>query len=409
MPLTNHKPEIFSAGIVTVCIGADIAKQLERTIAKRPWLVNFSSFDAYISAMRRPSFSPQIKISDTCIAFVDFDKNPKEAAETTQYLKQMFASKITVIAIAKGAEPALILKAMQAGCGEFIYKPVNEAALNELLDRLDKNWTTSVQKPDNTGSIVSFFGAKGGVGTTTLAVHLAIYLAQCHKKRVLLIDQHPELGHVCVYLGLDGSNYHFHEVIRNIHRLDSELLHGFVAKHSSGLEVLSSPDTCDGAKAIDSDSLARTLEFLRSEYDFVVMDCASSFEDDGAAIIEASEYVYLVATPEVGAIRDLSRYVDKLILLENMAPKLQLVINRSSSPYTIQIEQIRKAMKLPIAIEMPNSYPELMRSDNLGEPISPKSDSELARHFIKWANTLAGSSQAQTPFKISRRLFSMWW
>ena len=63
------------------------------------------------------------------------------------------------------------------------------------------------------GSVLSFFGAKGGVGSTTLAVHLAMYLVQCHQKRVLLIDNHPELGHVCVYLGLDGSRFHFNEVV----------------------------------------------------------------------------------------------------------------------------------------------------------------------------------------------------
>lgn len=408
MPSTNNKPEILSAGIVTVCIESDIANQLERMIRKRSWIVNFSNFDAYISSIRRPSFSPQMKSSENCIAFVDFDKTPDEATKTAQYLKQIFAGKLTVIAIAKTSKPELLLEAMRAGCNEFLHKPINEIVLNELFDRIEKNWLTFAQKNTKSGSIISFWGAKGGVGTTTLAVHLAIYLVQCHKKRVLLIDQHTELGHICVYLGIDGSNYCFHEVVRNVNRLDSELLHGFIAKHSSGLEILSSPDTCGGEKSIDSDSLTRTLEFLQSEYDYVIIDGPCTFRDTGIAIIEASEYFYLVTTPEVGAIRDLSRYVDKLILFENMLPKLHLVVNRSSSPYTIQVEQIKKAIKLPIAVEIPNCYPELMRSDNLGEPISPKSDSALAKAFTKWADIVAGSRQDNALIKKSKRLFTMW-
>ena len=123
---------------------------------------------------------------------------------------------------------------MRAGCSEFLYKPYNEAVLLESLHRMQEQLATPSVKNVAHGSVLSFFGAKGGVGSTTLAVHLATYLVENHQKKVLLIDNHLELGHVCVYLGLDGSRYHFAEVVRNVNRLDSELLRGFIAKHPSG-------------------------------------------------------------------------------------------------------------------------------------------------------------------------------
>ena len=58
--------------------------------------------------------------------------------------------------------------------------------------------------------------------------------------------------------------------------------------------------------------MAQTLDFLRGEYDYVLVDCASTLDDTNMAVIEASNQVYLVATPEIGAIRDLSRLVDNL-------------------------------------------------------------------------------------------------
>jgi pilus assembly protein CpaE len=240
--------------------------------------------------------------------------------------------------------------------------------------------------------VVTFFGAKGGVGTSTLAIHLAMYLVQVHQKKTLLIDNHPELGHACIYLGIDGSRYHFHELVRNLSRLDSELLRGYIATHSSGLEVLSSPDVCGGRKATDPESMAQTLDFLRGEYDFVVVDCPTSLDETNLAVIEASNQVYLVATPEIGAVRDLSRHVDSLSQGEQNVEKVKVVINRFSAQHAVSVEQIEKAIRLPVTIKLPNSYSEVVRSGILGEPISPKQKSDFSSQILKWVNGLVGSS-----------------
>lgn len=127
---------------------------------------------------------------------------------------------------------------MRAGCNDFIGTVFDGATFAETLSRLDQQWATKSARHSARGAVLTFIGAKGGVGTSTLAVHIAIYLVECYQKKVLLIDNHPQLGHVCVYLGIDGSRYNFHELVRNLSRLDSELLRGYIATHSSGLEIL---------------------------------------------------------------------------------------------------------------------------------------------------------------------------
>ena len=403
--------KIFTVAVVTVCLDADTAERAVQSVEKMPWMVTASSFEAYISAARRPYIGPQLKSAEACIAIVDFDHKPEEAVETTKYLQQLFPGKITVIALAQSREPELLLLAMRGGCTEFLHKPLKLDAFHEVLRRLERQWTATSSRPVNSGSILSFFGAKGGVGTTTLAVHLAMYLVQCHGKRTLLIDNHAELGHVSVYLGVDGSRYHFNEVVRNVSRLDSELLQGFVAKHPSGLEVLSSPDICGNMNYMDPDAISKTLEFLRTEYDFVILDCATALDESALAVIDVSSRVYLVATPEIGAIRDLSRYVDNLMQVDYTTEKMHVVINRFSSRYAVSVEQIEKAIRLPIAIRLPNSYIELVRSVNLGEPVSPKTKSDFAAQIIKWSNTLAGASSvaAEAPQQQKKSAFVAMW
>ena len=119
--------------------------------------------------------------------------------------------------------------------------------------------------------------------------------------------------------------------MRNLSRLDSELLRGYIATHASGLEVLSSPDVCGGRKATDPESMAQTLDFLRGEYDYVIVDCPTALDETTLSVIEASNQVYLVATPEIGSIRDLSRYVDSLSQNDQNTEKVKVVINRFSA------------------------------------------------------------------------------
>lgn len=399
----NINSAIYNVAVITVCVEPMTADRIVRAVEQMPWLVSASSFETYVTAVRRPYFAPAMKSANVVIAVVDFDADTEQAIETTKYLQQMFPGKVTVIALAEVSDPALLLLAMRAGCNEFLYKPFNLNALVETLNRIEDQRSEQTVRVAAHGSLLSFFGAKGGVGSTTLAVHLAMYLVEGHKKRTLLIDNHPELGHICVYLGIDGTRYHFNEVVKNVNRLDSELLRGFIAKHPSGLDVLSSPDVCGGTKPLDPDSVTKTLEFLRGEYDYILVDCATSLDETNLAVIDASTRVYLVATPEIGAIRDLSRYVDSLMQTEDGTDKMQVVINRFSSRYAVDVEQIEKAIRLPVSIRLPNSYTELVRSANLGEPVSAGKKTEFTIQFTKWANSVVGAATSSTPVPATKK------
>jgi pilus assembly protein CpaE len=382
----------LSASIVTVSVGEEQIQGLIDAAETIAWVLTTADFESYISAARRPNISQQIKSSDICIAIVDFDKNIEQAVESVLYLRNIFSGKVSIVALSKSKDPEVMLVAMRNGCNEFLAKTFDQDDLIQLFERLAQQRDSLPVRNAASGTVLSFFGAKGGVGSTTLAVHLALYLVQCHQKRTLIIDNHPELGHICVYLGIDGTRFHFHELVRNVTRLDSELLRGFTAKHSSGLEVLSSPDVCGGTRTVDGESVSKLLEFLRTEYDYIVVDCSTALHESDLAVLEGSDHVYLVATPELGAIRDLSRYVDNLTRIETTTEKMHVVINRFSSRYAVKVEQIEKAIRLPIAIRLPNSYTELVRSVNLGEPIAPSRKSEFSMQFIKWAASLAGAA-----------------
>lgn len=391
MSSSSYSPGIPSVALITVSIDPALAEQIAASVSLRPWTSHRADCEGYISAERRPPFPQPVKSAHYCIAVIDLDKDMDQAIEAAAYIQEMFSGKAALVARSVSQDHDILLRAMRAGFNDFIGSTYNEIAFAETLVRINQLWTTRAASNAVRGSVVSFLGVKGGVGTTTLAVHVAMYLVQSHKKKTLLIDNHPQLGHACVYLGIDGSRHSFNELVRSLNRLDSELLRGYIATHSSGLEVLSSPDICGEAKPTDPSSMAQTLDFLRGEYDYVIVDCPATLDETNIATIEASNQVYLIATPEIGAVRDLSRHVDALSQNEGNKDRVKVVVNRFSSQHAVSLEQVEKAIRMPVFMKLPNTYAEVVRSGVLGEPISPKQKSEFGAQITKWVSTMAGS------------------
>lgn len=406
MTRTATSTPSLALALLTVCVDQDSAQRLERATESQPWELTHESFDEYVSAMRRPAVSTEVKTADAVLAIIDFDRDSHSAQQTAAFLQQLFFGRVFIAALSSRNDGDLVLAAMRAGCNELLKKPIDTRQLGDMLDRQNRQWSATMGQHRSAGQILSFFGSKGGVGTTTIAVNLAHSLARL-QKRVLLIDNHAEYGHVCLYLGVDGNRYHFHELIRNVNRLDSELLRGFIAKHAGGLEVLSSPESHDPNRNIDPDAMERTLEFLRGEYDYVILDCETSLTEVNLAVMDSSDQICLVATPEIGAVRDLSRYIDNLSRNERATAKLHIIVNRHSSNGSIAIEQIEKAIRLPVQTRITNSYAECQRAINLGEPVSAEKKTEFVSQISKWAANLSGTNGAQSA-KTARKKFSLW-
>jgi pilus assembly protein CpaE len=403
----GHNADALEVALLTVHVDEKTLEQIREAASHLPWTLVPIDYENYFSTTKLPPLTQRAIQAQACVAVVNFDRDPELALQTAECLRQSFYHKIAILALSSTTDPDLLLSAMRAGYSEFLASPFDAEEFAEVLARLDHRWSATIGRPQNTGKILSFFSAKGGVGTTTLAVHLAMYIIWGYGKKVLLVDNHAQLGHVALYLGMDGSHHHFYDLVQNVSRLDQELLRGFIATHPSGLDVLSSPDVYGGVWKSDTDSVERTLEFLSTQYDFVLLDCEASFEDISLAVIALSNWIYLIATPEIGAIRDLSRYVDGLIQNEQATKKLQVVINRYSSHEAVTIEQIEKAVHLPIAIKISNNYSQLVQAVNIGEPVAADSKSEFSQQMTKWAAAVVGAS-APALQEPARKRFGLW-
>jgi pilus assembly protein CpaE len=333
------------------------------------------------------------------IFVVDFDANPDRARRTVHQIRDVLPAAVIFAASSK-SEPEQIINAMRSGCSEYLVKPFEQGRLTQALGEFERLRREQIT-PSRKATMITLLGVKGGVGVTALAVHLATFAARMNGGKTLLIDQHPDLGDVSVYLGMGQQHhqYHFYELVANVHRLDEELLQGFVLRHESGLHVLSSPDAFDTMKLTAGASIDSALETLKGMYEIIVIDCAPGLTRFNVSCVDKSEKVALITTPEVPSVRNLARYLDHLGRFNCPEDKIDVVINRDSKRNSISRQQVEKAIKRPVNIAVPNDYNELIEAINTGRPLLPDGGSELVNSLKHWALSLSTSGGISVPAK----------
>jgi pilus assembly protein CpaE len=335
------------------------------------------------------------------VAIVDMDNNFEAALETAEVLQKLPSPRVLSVAISGESGPDAVLRAMRAGFSEFLSKPVTGEQLAEVVSRFQERQTAVPTAQYSSGKVITLSGVKGGVGTTTLAVHLALALQKKFNKNTLLLDHHMQLGHVCLQLGLKPGMYHFDELCRNVDRLDAELLRGLVTRHSSGLDVVGSTDICTIGKAGAAEEVQRVLNFLRRQYDFVIID-SSVHEDD---LSSQSDEIFMVATPDVAAVRDAARFQDRYRLYESLSRRVRIVLNRANQPQGLTTESVEDTLGCSV-IAIANQSSDLLRAVNSGEPLDMTKKSEFMAGIVKWAERLAGPSSETVIDKKAK--FPLW-
>src|SRR5437868_8371512 len=293
--------------VIAVCMDRTSYSALSHFVGTIPGAMLVGDLDHYHSADRE--IDRALSRGKTRVCIVDYDQNPADAIWLTERMRSEHPD-VSVFAASSSSEPERIIGAMRAGSAEYLLKPVQHERVLEALARVEAKQKERARSKVR-GKIITVLGAKGGTGVTTLALHLALELA-AEQRKCLLVDQHPALGDVSLYLGTGRHQYSFYELASNTDRLDQELLRGFLLHHDSGLDLLDSPEAVDALHGAPPSSVEYTLAFLAELYQFVVVDCAPGLTDGTLASIAQSDKVAIIMTAELPSVRNAVRYMEHL-------------------------------------------------------------------------------------------------
>jgi pilus assembly protein CpaE len=381
---------------MTVGLEAELIAMVKEAAAREQGVFVAASLD-YTQALMDVRAVESVQPIESLVCVIDFDKNRSEAVQTANAMQQQARGRVALIAVSSDARPDLILNAMRAGCSEYLTMPLNTAQFCESLSRLRGRWSATEDRAAKPlGKVIGLMGVRGGAGATTLAVHLGTFLAKLHQRKVLLVDQHPALGHLALFLGFDSPRYHYYELLANVKRLDASLLDSFALHHASGADLLPSPNTFLLSMSIATEAVEQALQFVAGIYEYTIIDFATGLDDLNLSAIGRCDELYLIAPAEIPALRDLSRYIERLRDFHLPGARLKVVVNRYSSDRSLSLDQIQKAIRQPIPFTIPNCGKELMRAMDNGSPVLPDHRSEFVTQMKMWATSLLPVQPAKT-------------
>lgn len=309
-------------------------------------------------------------------------------------------SGVAIFAIAASAEPDLILQAMRAGANEFfpwtpdgVARGTEESfqgAVRKTAARRDAA-NANARQPCVTHV---FFGAKGGAGTTTVAVNCAVELARLTKRPTAVLDLKPCLGEVALFLGV-RPRFTVLDAIENLHRLDRDFLRELMSRHKSGLDILAGSEQFDRPNAQDAIGVEELLRVLGKQYDYIVIDAGNLINACAVAALYAADTVFLVANPDVPSIRNAQRLVDRVRQLGAGSERIRVLLNRTTDQHLIAPKQIETALGYGIHHSFASDYRTVSTALNSGVPLTLTNHSEISEQFGSFTRQLIGLDEAK--------------
>jgi pilus assembly protein CpaE len=228
------------------------------------------------------------------------------------------------------------------------------------IDALSEN-----QRVTWASKVVTVFGAKGGLGKTTIATNLAVKLAQQHKK-VVLLDLDLQFGDVHIFLDIEPKDT-IAELAQDVFAPNIDSVRSYMTVHSSGLHVLCAPKSPEYADVVSSERIQSLLSLLRSYYDYVIIDTASNFSDVTLTAIEASSLILFVTGLDISILKN-SRLSMSILESLKQKDKVRIVINRAVEVNTISVADVQHIIDAPILSRIPSDYMTAVAALNRGMP-----------------------------------------
>jgi len=284
-----------------------------------------------------------------------------------------------IFAVATAADPEVILQSMRAGANEFFTWPPAEETFHGAIRRTSARRETAQGTRPSATTLV-FFGAKGGAGTTTVAVNCGVELARLSKRSAVIVDLKPGLGEVALFLGV-RPRYSLLDAIDNLHRLDREFLKELVVKHKSGIEILAGSDQFDRPGAADAGAIEELFRLLARQYEYILVDAGSQINSVTVAALYTADRIFMVANPDVPSVRNAQRLLDRVRQLGACGERVRVLLNRAAEPYPIPPKQIEAALGHPIHHTFPSDYKTVSTALNSGVPLALTGNSDIAAQF----------------------------
>ncbi len=311
-----------------------------------------------------------------------------------------------VIMMSVQGEADYLRRSMLAGAREFLIKPFSSDELVSSIRRVYELGAAQRARyrapappvamaaqrhalpPEELGKVISVFSPKGGTGCSTIATNLAIALQTETGSKVILVDGSLQFGDIAVLLNLKPVRT-IADLVPHMDELDMDLVDSVVVPHSSGVKTLLAPPRPEMADLVVPDHMKRILEELKKSFDCIVVDTWTSLHDLVLTIMDVSDRIVLVTTPDIPSIKNTKLFFEVTEALGYPPEKVLLTINKVDRRSSIRAENIEASVKHAVAATLVLDERVATLAANQGSPfVLSAANSPIAQDVVNLARQL---------------------
>jgi pilus assembly protein CpaE len=289
-------------------------------------------------------------------------------------------SSVAVLAIAQTDGVDERIGFLEAGADDVIAKPFDARELEARVEALVLRFARTKDHAPLIGSgdgvvpgggrhSVVVFSPKGGTGTTTIAVNIAMAMAKLEPDKVCLVDLDLQFGQVLTLLNLTERTS-LSDLVRDEQALvESELMRTFALRHDTGLHVLAAPSSVELAEAIAPEHVASIMSHITGTYDRVIVDAGSRLDERVLVAFENADSIIFAVTPDFPTLRSVHALLDYLNDIGSLGAKGLFVLNHLFERQVLKSRDIENALGSQVALEVPHDPFLFLKAANEGDPI----------------------------------------
>lgn len=310
-----------------------------------------------------------------------------------------------VIAYSSSTDLATVRQVMHAGARDLLAHPFKVGELLTAIEMAMRNADRepgAAAAPPPAGTILTVFGAKGGIGKTTITTNIAAAIAKNTDNSVLVMDLDTRFGDVAIMLDIDPTTT-VAEMASQVQMLDRATFKNALIEHSSGVYVLPSPKHPNHWRQVEAEDIKELARFASRIFDYVILDTPGAFNDIVGAALDVANQVLVVTSVDMASIKDTSFVLDVLESEGFPEDRLFLTVNHPNGANAIRAADIERVLRKHVFWEIPHD-PQMTLSTQVGLPVVlAKPKSRAGVNLSGLAAKITGKPNA--PVKESRSLF----
>lgn len=276
--------------------------------------------------------------------------------------------KTPVLLCSKNREPDFLIRVMQVGIREFLPMPLIrsdlEAAVNRVWAAKRRHYSTESVH----GQVIVVTGHKGGSGSTTVAVNLAVAMTELSQDTLALVDLGRPFPDVGNFLDLEPT-YSILDLVQNLDDLDMTFMQRIMQPYGDHMFILHGISDFREQESIELEAVGKIFGILRSLYRYIIVDLSHWLDDFFLQVVMEADMVLMLTGLTVPDLRNLKRMWPALLDWYPDQRKIKLVVNRFDRSNGLQLKDLEQMLSQNVFGTLPSDYFIMMETLNRGTPL----------------------------------------